>query len=220
MGLRNGDGARWRSLERWNSMAFLGAAGLLAGSVTLKGLLTFADVSVPGILIATFALPGLAASLIGLLGTYPRLADRTPRLALAGLTAAAAAAVGVAAIVGWAIGATVLSALSVGTVSTSPPAIVFVVVISATALGFLLIGVASLRTSDPSRAAGLPFVAFAGTWIGLVLLDVAYGTAGPDWPYFVCYTVQPVILFAAGFLRRSGPVSAEHGTPSLGSAAD
>lgn len=83
--------SQWESLEKWSPTGFLVAGVLLVVFAAFLGYEAFTDTSAPEDI---FGPPGFFLAMIGLLGLYPRLADRTPRLARAGAVGATIGAVG------------------------------------------------------------------------------------------------------------------------------
>lgn len=160
-----------------------------------------------------FAVPGLLATLGGLLGLYPRLADRSPRLARAGGIATVVAGGGLLVTVAWSVGGDVLSAAMQGDVPASPPEIVFVSLIAALALAAALFGVAGLRAGGPWRRVGRFLLGYAATYVALVAAGIAL-TAVPNWLYFAIYGGQPVALLVTGSALRRGLTPTDHDLPT------
>lgn len=140
--------SHFESLENWSPVLFLFAGGLVIGHAAIRGVEAFTDVAPPP---DVFGPTGYLLAVLGLLGLYPALADRTPRLAR---TAAVVAAV---PLVGWVI----ISASSFGEVagvlpseSWVLPGVFFVVHLVTMVLTYVLFGVASLRAGVHSRTVG------------------------------------------------------------------
>lgn len=130
---------------------FLVAGGLLAVFAALLGYEALANTAAPE---DVFGPPGFLFAMVGLLGLYPTLADRTPRLARAGAVVAAVSAVGWFAITVLAIGevAGVIPALE----AVGPLGPVVIVAAGGTmVLAYLVFGAASLRTGVYARTVGL-----------------------------------------------------------------
>lgn len=139
----------WDSLERSRSMAFLAAGGLALGFVVSNAVEAFTAAQPPTWVNALFVSPALVAAAVGLLGGYPLLADRVPRLALAGAIVVTVA--GTAATVLFAV--TTANALFAGVQVPFLP--VYLLTLLTTILGFVLFGAASLWTSTPSSSIGV-----------------------------------------------------------------
>lgn len=140
--------SHWKLIERLSPMAFLAAGVLLLGHAAVLGIQAFTDMATP---IDVFAPVGHLLALVGLVGLYPVFADRTPRLARAGVVLAAVVAVGWAAVT--------LSIVGTSLGGSSPQTeallgILSIVVLTSTILPYTLFGVAVLRTHVARRAAG------------------------------------------------------------------
>lgn len=199
---------RWGWIERWSPTAFIAAGILFLGTAALFGLVTFTDVSHPVWLTALFGLAGLVASFVGLLGLYPGLVDRVPRLARAGLVTVAIAGIALVAF------PLCLLAKTSGIVLPTLPTVFFVIAMIATILGFLLFGVASLRTCVPSRTVGFLMLATVATFIVLFVADLMYG-GSPRWLDFAVSGVQAVLLLTIGYALPTGPIPTEREDPQI-----
>jgi hypothetical protein len=190
--------------ERWGPVAFVvGGLGILgtsvAGSLDVAGV-----VGVPPRLAMGPLLFGLWFVFVGLVGLYPRVAERSPRMSLSGLVTS-----GIAWTI-WTV--TMLAAIVIDLTSErtiadpgswAPPLLAGAFVLAL--VSFLGYGVASTRSEMPSRTLGLlllvPVVAFLGQAVLLVskivtgevvaVLQLALGG------------VTAVVLVAVGYLLRS-----------------
>jgi hypothetical protein len=168
---------RWDSFERWSATAFLTAGVLWLLDTVLLGIELFAGVSIlgtPGPLNPVLYVSGVVAAIVGLLGLYPGLSGRMPRLARisAGLVVVAGAATVVLLV--WFVTVTLLN-------RPDPPGVLLILSILVAALGLLLFGIAGVRTGVPSRAVGLLVLAIPVTLVGgLLLVYVGYGGDSPD----------------------------------------
>lgn len=141
--------SRWESLERKSPTLFLIAGAILVVHAVHHGLEAFVDVHYPLHHEVPFGVAGMILGFVALLGLYPRVVDRTPKLARAGAVFAILGAVG------WFVtGATALAE----DLGMTPPAwlgafglLIFLGII----LGYLAFSVASLRTTALSRTTGL-----------------------------------------------------------------
>lgn len=192
-------------LERRSAGAFFLGGGLLLASPTHVVLERFLDVPLPSWVVVLFVVPGLIVSLLGLLGLYPRLAESTPRLALAG---GAMAGVGVLiplSIATWMLGGTLLTAVA-GQAVSQPPAILFQVMAVAMALGFGCFGVATLRTPVPPRKLGYLLLSYAVPWVVVLGSTAVYGSALPGWLVLTIYGPLPFLMLTTGYTLHAHTV--------------
>lgn len=207
---------RWESLERMSPTFFLIAGGffLINAVIVVSGITTSSDRMVT-LLGETFNAAAWAFALVGLLGWYPNLADRSRWLSRIG---AICATIGVVVF-------TVLSALSLafyvriieGSIQNLVPLILPGVILGGV-LSFLLFGIATLRTDIHARAIGILFLLPPL----IVVLNIFSGAIGLDSQYFLLGIVSSlfVVTLAIGSrLRSSSPFN--RGTDSTsGSAVD
>lgn len=202
---------RGGSLEQWSPTVFLVAGVLWLVDTVLLSIEHFAGVSIlgtPGAVNPVLYVSGLVAAIIGLLGFYPRLADRTPRLARisAGLVAVAGAAISIQLV--WFVIATLLN-------QPDPPGGPLMLSILVAALGFILFGIATLRTGVPSRAVGLLLLAVPAALLGgFLLVFVIYGGNSPDWTSPAIGIVMSVLLLVIGYLSRTEPEPTDRTEPT------
>lgn len=207
---------RWESLERMSPTFFLIAGGffLINAVIVVSGITTGSE-RMTTLLGETFNAAAWASALVGLLGLYPHLADRSRWLSRIG---AVCATIGV-------IVFTVLSGLSFafyariveGSIQNLVPLILPGVILGGV-LSFLLFGIVTLRTETYPRVIGglllLPPL--------IVFLNIFGGAAGLDSQYFLLGIVSGllVVSLVIGFRLRSLSPST-HGTDSMsGSAMD
>lgn len=129
-------------------MLLVGGTLMVGHAVTL-GMQAFTNLSTPPDL---FGPTGHLVALVGVLGLYPVLTDRTATLVRA------ASAVGALAIVSWAVMGvtrTLTVAGVVSGVSDVLPGVFFLIVFGSTILTYVLFGVATLRVGDRSWVVGL-----------------------------------------------------------------
>lgn len=201
------------SLARWGGVMFIGAGALMTGSVLLKGIAWFSAASPPEGMVLLLAVPGLLATLGGLLGLYPILADASPWMSRAGLVSTGIAGIGLVVTVAWSLSGELLAAVTGGYIPVTPPEVAFLSLVAALAVAGGLFGVGSVRAAGPWRRLGLFLLGYAATYGALLAAGVALGTA-PDWLYFIIYGAQPVLLLATGVHLRQLPVSVDRELPA------
>jgi len=155
--------------EQWSPALFLVGGALVTTHATIQAINAFTAMTTPP---DVFVTTGHLVALVGLLGLYPVLVDRTPRLARV------AGAVATVAIAGWSI-MTVTQFLTVAGVVSSMtdvlPGALVVVVLASITLTYVLFGVGTLRLGGESRTVGLLVLAPAALF---VVLLVAYAGMG------------------------------------------
>lgn len=156
---------------------------------------------------------GFALGFLGLLGLYPALADRSPKLARAGAACVTLGAVGFSTIS--LHGVTQLA-------GTEEPAW-FAVSTGLAALGMLpgyvAFGVATLRTGVRSQRLGLlllvPAVVFGVMVLGGVLAQFGYrSAAGLAWSAVLISGAQALAHLGIGYTLRAGDRGARAETPA------
>lgn len=201
--------AHWRVLNRWCSTAFLVAGGLLLIATVLSALEVFTTLSPEGTLTGPIFFIGLIVSYVGLLGVYPKVADQSPRLALAGVVLVGLPAIMLIVLVVWGVSGHALQQVPV------PPAVipafgmVLIVVILLFGLGIAVIGVASLRSPPVSQTIGFLLLILAATWFGLLSATSVYGSTFPPWLDFTATGIMAVTLLAVGFRIQIGSATCE-----------
>ncbi|WP_435196537.1 hypothetical protein [Natronomonas sp. EA1] len=164
---------QWSSVEQWSPTLFLVGGSLLIGHAAMSAVHAFTDIVTPP---DAFVTTGHFVALVGLLGLYPVLANRTPRLARA------AAATGVVALVSWFVMTVVRFFELAGIVSSlgdALPDVFFVIVLASTILTYGLFGVATLRI-DSSRSIGLLVLVPSILTAALVVDSVLTGVSALD----------------------------------------
>ena len=176
------------SLERRSGSAFMLTGVLILASLIVPiGLEALTDWSwASGLVLIGLAVVTVS---VGLLGLYPRVNDRTPRLALAGVgatTVAGVAALGLIALVGVAVGGEFVAMPSI-----AEPMSVFTLLglsmASGSSLGLLLFGIATWQTEVPSRTVGGLLMAGGLSLLFPVvveLLCLTFGVNTPPWLLF------------------------------------
>lgn len=152
-----------KSLEHWGPTLFLAAGVLFVGHATVRGIEAFTTMPPP---VDVFGPTGYVAAMLGLLGVYPALADRVPRIAGIAAMTAAITIPAWALIAGWSFG----EAAGVLAPQTDIlPGIFFAVVIVATLLVYLLFGAASLRVGVHTRTFSVLLMAPVALLIVLIV---------------------------------------------------
>lgn len=191
----------WSVLDHWRAEAFLAAGVLLLASPTHIALELFIGVPLPSWLVALFVLPGLIATLVGLLGLYPRIADRAPWIAIVGGVITAMAGSILFVLFGWIVGGSLLTAVS-GMAVSMPPETAFQSLALTLTLAFLLFGVANLWYAIPSRNVGFLLVSFSLPWVSSLAATSIYGAVLPDWLTIGIYGPIPFLMLATGYVLR------------------
>lgn len=201
----------WDRLDRWKATLFVVAAGMQIGAGVLVVLQETAGVDFPLVLLNVGGHGGLAVSLLGLLGLYGVLADRSPRLSKGGAVLAAIGAVSFAVGV---VALVVVIGLNAGMGTNLPTELIGILLIPGylgTILAYAAFGVASTRTGVPSRVLGGLFIALIAVplaqMLGFILLNISLPTfAGLG----VVQVYIPAVMLAIGFLLRSRTPGAGH----------
>lgn len=188
---------QWESLEQWRATPFLVAGGLFLLNTGYEGIGRYTTLWDVGFLGALTYLSALIVSLVGLLGFYRQLADRSPRLAQVSAAVVVVAGGGLVVLLVWASITTLLN-------RPMPPGALLFLNLAAIVLGFLLFTVASLLTRLPSRTVSLLLLGFVAAWAAaLVLALVVYSGNAPDWLAVILNGVSAVILLAIGYHLRT-----------------
>lgn len=156
------------TLNRWSPRLFLAAGGLLVVYASLNGLWAFGDM---GTRESGFQF-GYVFGFLGLLGLYPALVHRSPRLARLGAAGAASGIAGVTAI-------TVLDVARLGGLFSGTPRgwwLVLLLTLGGFMLGYLSVGVAMLWTGDYATPIGL-LVCLPGLIVVFMVAHIAAGFA-------------------------------------------
>jgi hypothetical protein len=189
----------WKRLENGRQTAFVTAGGLFLITTVLFGLEAFTPVSRPVWVTGLVGSLGLIVAFVGLVGLYPGLRDREPRLARAGIALVAAAVLGLIVFL------SCLLAKMSGIPLPAPPIIAFVGAMIAIILVFVLFGAASLRSGVHSRAVGLLIFLLVATFVGGLIADLAYG-GSPATVNAIMNGVLSGILLSIGYILPTDPV--------------
>lgn len=153
-------------IEQWSPSLFLVGGALLAGHAAVQGIEAFTPLTPPT---DVFGAAGHLVALVGLVGLYPVIVDRTPAIART------ARAVAVVPLMGW-IAMTGAQLLAVAGIVPSLnrllPGALMVLVVGSTIIAYVLFGVATLRADEGSWMVGLLVVAPAVLLV-VLLADAA-----------------------------------------------
>lgn len=198
------------SLDGKSPLLFLVGGGLLVVYAILHGMEAFLDIAFPMVRDGIIRPIGYIIGFVGVLGLYPALVNRSPKLARTG---AIFTALGV---VGWFVSGFIGSSRGLAAhLGMDPPAWlgVFGLLI---ALGFVIglpaFGVATLRTRVFSRAVGIillaPLVVMAANvaFVAGEFVDLAVGR-------FVVSAGDALIILALGIALRTERTPTRHPDP-------
>ena len=194
------------TLERRSATVFLVAGGLLAVFAVNTGLRTFVGQSSP--LVQSLVAPvGFLVGVLGLLGLYPAVANRTPTSArAAGVLAGVTAAYWIVIVAG-SLGDIV------GVLPASEelfPLVFFFGVYVAMLLTYAVFGIVALRAGVPSRTVGLLVLGPAAMFL-LLMTGVA--------PNFLIDAGHALFHFGIGIALRAESVPTERAGPAPDSTA-
>ncbi len=192
----------WETVEQWSPIAFLAAGGLFALPAVVYGLnaVTGSEIAVSPAVIFLFML----VVFVGLLGLYPRIAERDSTLAKAGVGLLAMTA----AIIISTFGASVLSSGPTFGRST-----VFAIVTTAGVGSILTVatfGVASLRTDAHSRPVGGFLLVMATAMSFIIVATLVESHPTPAWVAFVGNGLVATSLGSIGSVLRTEDISTEN----------
>ena len=187
-------------LERWSPTLFLVSGVILIAFATSMAAIGLMDMSLPR---SVFAGAGFTLAFLGLLGLYPGLADRSPRLARAGAVFAVLGALGFTVTF-------VIATAEFGGIA--PPAWIGplqILNIIGLLLGFSVFGVGILRTDMHANLLGgfllVPAVVFAVNLVRVVIL----GAWTPSWAPFVLGSLQALAMLSIGYSLRTESTTTE-----------
>lgn len=195
-----GNAAWWGMLEEWSPMAFLVGGLLWLADTTLLSIELISGISIlgtPGPVNPLLYISGLVVAIVGLLGFFPSLARRAPRLVRISATILGFAGVVITTVLVWFVVVTLLN-------QPDPPGALLFQGIFVAAVGFILFGIISIRSGIPSRTVGLLVLAIPATLIGSIILVFGiYGGDSPDWTSPATGVVISVFLLAIWYLLQS-----------------
>lgn len=189
----------WDLLEQWSSTALLMAGGLYGVDTVFMALDLLTDVSLSGGVFVVLFVSALILTLVAILGFYPSLTERCPRLARISMVPLACAGVLLPLTFGWAIIASLLN-------RSLPPGSLAALIISLIFLGLILFGVASALSQAPSRFSGvlvLGLVAIWGAWFAGFAVWGPHHLPGWWSPMFSAGTSITILILGFTLNRRS-----------------
>lgn len=192
----------WAMLERWRSMAFVAAGGLFALPAVAIGVNAVAGTGIPVSPAAIFLF--MLVAFVGLLGLYPRLADRDATVARGG--------VGLLAVTTAIILATLcMFLLPIGLPGGRATALALVVTVAVgSTLTVTSFGVASLRTGAYSRPVGEFLLTMAGGMAFMIAAMVVHGHSTPAWVGVAVNGLVATSLAAVGLVLRTADIPTDH----------
>lgn len=209
-----GDGSttRWGLLERASPTLFLIGGGLVVGHAAIRGIEAFTDIAPP---VDVFGPVGYLIALVGLLGLYPTLGDRTSKVTRAVLAVASIPLAGWIVITVWSGGEV---AGIVPPQTEVLPGVFFVVHMVGMVLTYGLFGVAVLRSGAHPRTVGVLLLVVPTLFIAMVAgaALTANATAGA----FVIGSLLALTHLALGYSLQADRTPIDHDLPAGAGTAD
>lgn len=202
----------WDSLEDYSSTLFIAAGVVLIVYVGLLGYQAFIDstMNFHDNEASVVGPAGFCLGAIGLLGLYPAVRDRSPKVAGAGAVVAALGAVG------WfVIAASGLADLAGIEAPAWLQAVGFAAFLEML-VGFPLLGIASLRTDAHSRLLGLLLMAPAIIFGAMIASGALTGGSGMG--AVIISSGLTMVHLGVGYLLRAGGAPADHAEPAAETA--
>jgi hypothetical protein len=170
------------ALEQWSSTLFLVAGGLMVVHTGVHVLIAFTNTNYPLHHEMPFGVVGHLLAFVALLGLYPKLVTRSPKLTRAG------AGLAVLGTVGWFVIGTMTLSENLGVTLPALLGIFAPLTILSVVLGYLVFGVAGLRTDVVTRTTALAIL--TPVIVMIYNMAVALTTGG---------TQEGQIIVAGGF---------------------
>ena len=192
----------WETLERRRSTAFLIAGLMFAVDAAIIAAVIgpLGEQYIP--LVQAFIAAGWTAGFVGLLGVFPRLADRSRRLAQVG-----AVFVGIGLLVFVSMGIVSLAYFS-NTLSGDLDTLVTILfpgIIIGSVLGFVTFGAATLRTGVHARSVGVLFVVMGLIPVVNIIRFAILGIESNTGTLVLVVALSLVTLSIGYLLRVEGP---------------
>lgn len=198
---------RWDQLEHWSPTLVLAAGVLFVGHAAVRGVEAFTSMPPP---VDVFGPTGYVAAILGLMGLYSSVADRTPTIGrIAALTA-------VVTVPAWVLIAGLNFGEAAGILTPQIdvlPEGFFALVIVTTLLVYLLFGVACLNADRHTRTLGGLLLAPAAL-LGLLMVGSVALPIGPAAGGVVIGSGLALTHGAIGGTLLTGRARADHMTAS------
>lgn len=202
--MRQGSVSQLDRLERWAPTAFLAGGLLLAGYATLNGLAAFTGTAYPAVE-DVVGPGGFVLGFLGVLGLYPLLVRRSPKLARVAALFVSLGAVGFSVITASNLGRLV------GVVPDQPWSF-FPVLLGMVAIGmipgYLTVALASLRAGVFPRHLSL-LLALPALIFGTMAIGALTGSPTQTGAFLIS-SGQAVVILTLGYTLRSGPGPGAH----------
>lgn len=199
--------SRLEAMERWTPKLFLLGGVLVLGSATANSLRFFADAPLPEAAGLVLNMVGFVAALVGVVGFYPGLVDRTPRLAKLCLAVVAAGIAGIAVLAVWAV------AMLTGS-APEPSPLVAVLALFLMLVGVCLFGIGILRTDAYPRIAGGLLLAFVAVLVVVFARSIVVGGDPANTFIVASEALEGASLLGVGYsLAASRPSTGADGLP-------
>lgn len=185
----------WATLEQWSPMAFLAAGALFALPAVVFGsnAVTGTEIVVSPFVIFVF----LVVVFVGLLGLYPRLAERDSALALGGVGSLTMTAAVLISALG-------VSVLPIGLTSEKAAVLALVMTVAVgSILALTTFGVAILRTGVHSRPIGSFLLVMAASLSFMIVATLVFGDPTPAWAGSVVNGIFAMSLGSIGYVLRT-----------------
>lgn len=183
-------------------MTFLVAGGLFALPAVVFGLnaVTGTEIAVSPFVIFAF----MVVVFVGLLGLYPRLAERDSTLALGGVGSLAMTVAVFISTLG-------VFMLPIGLTSEKATVLALVMTVAVgSILALTTFGIAILRTGVHSRSVGGFLLVMAASLIFMIVATLLYGDPTPAWAGLVVNGLFATSLGSIGFVFRTEGVPVEN----------
>lgn len=201
----------WNRLAAQDGMIFLIAGGMLFLATANDALGAYTPLTtqagVPLAIEAVAGFGGLVLAFVGLVGLYPRLADRSPRLARIGVALVALPAAVFAVLVTCAIPAGVSGIPSPAAVIPGLDTIVIAGFLTA-AVGAVVFGIAALRERTRSRYLGGSLVLLGAAWFLLFGAAFLHGFPIAHHVLLASGVLQTPALIGTGYALHLDPEAA------------
>lgn len=201
-------------LEPWSARLFVlgGVMFAISAALTVVAMAT-GIVQSNMVLGEAFIAAGWFAPLLGLLGLYPALVDRTPQLVQAGVVFAV---IGLVAFLFLAAASVIAFVQGLGITEIPIPVVVLLPgIIAGSLLAFVSFSVASLKSEAHPRAAGLLMLVPSGIFVTNFLILPAIRGPGPNPPEigFVITGLLALSMLAIGYVLRGVDASISRAEP-------